>query len=78
MQSNPTAAWDDITGAPLDPARVMEARRLEIEYADRKPVWRKISRKTAKSQGWKIARSRWIDTNKADEEDPEYRSRLGP
>ena len=57
MQSNPTAAWDDITGAPLDPIRVTAARRLEIEYADRKPVWRKISRKTAKSQCWKIVRS---------------------
>ena len=68
------AAWDDI--APLDPEKVIAARKLEISYAENKPVWEKISRRMAKEKGWKIVRSRWIDINKGDELHPNYRSRM--
>ena len=76
LQSFPFAAWDDISGAPLDPQKVVEARKLEIEYATKKPVWHKISRQKAKAMGWKIIKSRWIDINKGDDSNPLYRSRL--
>jgi len=62
--------------APLDPEKVIVARKLEISYAENKPVWQKIQRQLAKEKGWKIVRSRWIDINKGDELHPNYRSRM--
>ena len=76
MQAFPLAAWDDISAAPLDPEMVKAARRLEIKYAEQKPVWVKIPRSTAKKNGWKIVKSRWIDINKGDDQNPNYRSRM--
>lgn len=76
LQAFPLAAWDDISSVPLDPEKVIAARKLEIAYVEAKPVWEKISRKLAKEQGWKIVRSRWIDINKGDELHPNYRSRM--
>ena len=75
LQSFPLAAWDDISSAKLDPDMVIAARRLEMEYAEMKPVWRKIARKLAKAKGWKIVKSMWLDINKGDEANPNYRSR---
>ena len=62
--------------APLDPAKVTAARTLEIEHAEKKPVWRKIPRCEAKEKGWKMVKPRWIDINKGDDEKPNYRSRM--
>ena len=76
LQSFPFAAWDDLSAAPLDPKKVVAARRLEIEYAEKKPVWKKIPRWKAKEEGWKIIKSRWIDINKGDDDKPNYRSRM--
>lgn len=55
---------------------MVEARELEIEYAEKKPVWKKIQGSMAKNKGWKITRPRWIDINKGDDESPNYRSRM--
>ena len=41
LQAFPYAAWGDISAAPLDPVKVTTARMLEIEYAEKKPVWKK-------------------------------------
>ena len=76
LQTFPLAAWDDLSSAPLDPDKVIAARKLEISYAENKPVWEKIPRKLAKERGWKIVRSRWIDINKGDDLHPNYRSRM--
>ena len=43
LQAFPHAAWDDISAAPLDPVKVVAARRLEIQYAEQKPVWERFS-----------------------------------
>ena len=51
LQSFPLAAWDDISSAPLDPEKVIVARKLEISYAENKPVWEKIPRQLAKERG---------------------------
>ena len=76
MQAFPFAAWGDISAAPLGPLKVVTARKLEISYAEKKPVWEKIQRWKAKEQGWKIIKSRWIDINKGDDKNPNYRSRM--
>ena len=61
---------------PLDRVKVTAARKLEIEYAEKKPVWKKIPRWQAKEKGWKIVKPRWIDINKGDDDKPNYRSRM--
>ena len=76
LQAFPYAAWDDISAAPLDPVKVTAARKLEIQYAEKKPAWKKILRSLAKAKGWKIVRSRWIYINKGDDKNPNYRSRM--
>jgi len=69
-------AWDDLTGMRLDAQMVIEARRKEMEYVRKKPVWVKIPRSLAVQKGWKIVKTRWIDINKGDNETPLYRSRV--
>ena len=54
MQAFPYAAWDDVSAAPLDPVKVTAARKLELDYAENKPVWKKMPRWQAKVQGWGI------------------------
>ena len=39
-------------------------------------VWTKIPRRMAQARGWKMIKTRWIDINKGDDENPVYRSRL--
>ena len=69
-------AFDDVTGEVLDPKKVMEARAKEIAYIRQKKVWRKIRRSEAIQKGWKIVKTRWIDVNKGDKFNPNYRSRF--
>ena len=70
------SAWDDLTGASLDPLEVGRARRLEIEYARRKQVWTKITRAEARRRMLKIIKVMWIDVNKGDAQNSNIRSRL--
>ena len=76
LQAFPYAAWGDISAAPLDPVKATAARKLEIEYAEKKPVWNKIPRWEATEKGWGLVKPRWIDINKGDDENPNYRSRM--
>ena len=69
-------AWDDLTGMRLKADKVIEAREKEMKYVRDMRVWAKIPRKLAQARGWKIIRTRWIDINKGDDENPVYRSRL--
>ena len=69
-------AWDDVTGDMLDPRKVQDARREEIQYTESMNVWKKMTREEAKRRGWEIIATRWIDVNKGDQDNPLYRSRL--
>ena len=68
--------WDDVTGMTLDGNAVMEARRKELEYINKKNVWKKIPRHVAMQSQWKVISTRWVDINKGDDERPVHRSRL--
>ena len=70
------AAWDDVTGESLDPSEVLKARALEIAYCRDKSVWIKITRAEAQRRGIKIIKTRWLDINKGDRWQPNYRSRF--
>ena len=47
-----------------------------MNYIRKKPVWRKVTRKEAIRNGWKIIKGRWIDSNKGDDKQPLIRSRF--
>ena len=69
-------AWDDVSGACLDPAEVKKARLEEIRYVRKKKVWVKMSRQEAIRLGIKIIKTKWIDINKGDVTNPIHRSRF--
>ena len=57
-------AWDDVSGAALDPKEVRWVRLNEIQYIKDKKVWRKIPRQEALRREYKIVKGRWVDVNK--------------
>ncbi len=67
---------DDRTGRILDPTKVKEARRKEIATLEASKAFIKVPRDMAIQRGKKIIPTRWLDVNKAgnDEED-DIRSR---
>ena len=68
---------DDVNGyMPLDKSSVIEARKTEIAYFKKMGIYRKLSRDEAKLGKHKIISTKWIDTNKGDTANPNYRSRL--
>ena len=70
------SAWDDVTGAALDPKEVQRARLEEIEYIHRKGVYQRIRRQDALKKGIKILRTRWVDVNKGDSINTNHRGRF--
>ena len=69
-------AWDDLTGMKLEAGRVIEARAKEVTYLREKRVYDKVHRQYAMRNKWKVIKTRWIDINKGDDDNPVYRSRL--
>ena len=65
--------FDDVHGKLLNKEMATEARRLEIEFFKKMGVCTKIPR--AQAVG-KIITTRWIDTDKGNEENPNYRATL--
>ena len=64
--------YDDISGAPLDKEKAVQARKLEIDYFKTMQVYSKVKR-----EPWmKIISTKWLDVNKGDEAAPNYRARL--
>ena len=70
-------AWDDVNGGSLKPEKVQMARQAELEWLHQQKVYtkRKIS-ECMEVTGKPPIRLLWIDTNKGDDENENYRSRL--
>ena len=61
----------------LDPRKVVEARAEEIKYVRKMNLYHKVPRSLCKKVTGKAPiQTMWIDTNKGDEYNPRYRSRL--
>ena len=58
-----TPYWDDISGKPLDPSGVKEARKEEVQVINEMGVWEVIPRPV----GEKVISTRWVDINKGDQ-----------
>ena len=68
---------DDLTGQVLKDSLVAKARAVDLEYFNFKGVWKKVKRGSARAAtGKSRVTVRWVDVNKWDELNPNYRSRL--
>ena len=67
------AYFDNVTGRELDPAGVKIARQAEIDFINSMGVWEVIPR--SEIEGTSILKGRWVDVNKGDLKEPNYRSR---
>ena len=69
-------AWDDVNNVFLEPAKVVDARAEEMRFFKKLGVYRRVPRALIKELGGKLISVRWLDTNKGDRDEPNYRSRL--
>ena len=70
-------AWDDVSGATLDPKEVRRAREEEIQYVRTMKFYDKVPIEQCYAKiGRAPISTRWIDINKGDQSNPNYRSRL--
>ena len=65
---------DDVSNKPLSKKMAIDARTLEIEFFRRMKVYTKVPRHQA--NGHKVIRTKWLDIDKGDSGQPNYRSRL--
>jgi len=61
---------------PLEWEQVVCARKLEMDFFKSMGVYKKVPRETARRYGCRTITTKWLDTNKGDAENPNYRSRL--
>ena len=71
-------AWDDVvSGNELDPEMVLKARKEEMDQFKKHEVYEKVREEVCLAVTGKAPiGSRWIDINKGDDANPDYRSRL--
>ena len=70
-------AWDDVSGAELDPKLVKKARLEEIEYVKAMHFYTKVPISQCDAETKRAPSSvRWIDINEGDNEKQDYRSRV--
>ena len=70
-------AWDDESGAVLEPKVAMAARKEEIEYVRKMDLYTKVPiKECVMKTGKQPISTSWIDVNKGDAQNPNYRSRL--
>ena len=70
-------AWDDVFGAELNPMEVKKARKEEIEYVRKMKLYTKVPIEECYATiGRAPITARWVDINKGDKVNPNYRSRF--
>ena len=69
--------YDTVTGQMLKGQLVTEARLTEMGWLKSKNVWTKVPvRESYEKTGKGPISTKWVDTNKGDDEAPNYRSRI--
>ena len=67
---------DALTGQTLRDDLVAKARKVELDFFESKGVWRKVLRRVSyEKTGRPPISTRWLDVNKADDDEPNIRSR---
>ena len=73
IQQPDSEFYDDMSGKPLEPSLVSEARAEEIQGAMKHGVWENVSTKECIEKTGKLpVGTRWVDINKGDEINPIY------
>ena len=65
---------DEYTGEPLSHELVRRGKAEELKHFKSKNVWREVPR--SRAAGKRVVGTRWVCSNKGDEENPEVRCRL--
>jgi hypothetical protein len=73
---DPYDFFDDVTGHDLDRDMATAARQLEMKFFKKMKVYEKLPRWMAARDRCKVITTRWLDINKGDRANPNYRSRL--
>ena len=69
--------WDDLSGKPLIPELVKKARLEELGELAKHKVYEEVPLDECwKATGQPPIGTRWVDVNKGDDQNPDYRSRL--
>ncbi|CAK0865359.1 unnamed protein product, partial [Prorocentrum cordatum] len=72
-----TESYDDLTGPPLDPARVKAAWRLEMDFMAQLGAWVYAREEDCQRElGRRPLSVRWVDIDKGGTDRPDYGSRL--
>ena len=70
-------AWDDVSGATLNPQDVRTARQEEIDYVRTMDLYEKVPiQQWYERTGKAPISTRWIDISKGDADCPNYKSKL--
>ena len=69
-------ATDDVNDVDLEPELVLEARAVEMSFFKKMGVYTRVKRSEMQKCPGKMISTKWIDTNKGDRDNPNYRSRL--
>ena len=68
---------DDLTGQTLQDGKVAAARATEFSFFDKEGVWKKLPKSDARAKiGKPPIFVTWVDVNKGDDVNENYRSRL--
>ncbi len=69
-------AYDDVSGAPLDPKEVYRARKEEVKFIQDMNLYDKVPVEECwKNTGKAPIGTKWLDISKGDHTNPKYRSR---
>ena len=69
-------ATDDVNDVELNPTMVADARTEEMAFFKKMGVYTRVKRSEMLKCPGKMISTKWIDTNKGDRDNPNYRSRL--
>ena len=67
---------DSVSGQPLEPGLVRNARAEEIRYLHQYNVYKKVPISVMHDRNGKLIDTRWVDVNKGDNSNKNYRSRI--
>ena len=67
---------DDKTGKGVDFKMAIEAHKLEMKFFRDMKAYSKVQRSEAYVNGSKVITTKWLDINKGDDQEPNYRSRF--
>ena len=63
--------YDEMTGLPLNPELVHQARRVEVEYMNKTlKVYRPATKAEVAAANFKPIPTRWVDLDKGDKDNP--------